>query len=128
MCVQAQQGVLRDDELTDYAYALVEEGRFREALTVLDLLEKPETARALNYRGFATRNLGHLDEGIGYYLRAVALAPRYAEVREYLGEAYIAKGRLDLAEQQLVVIETLCGTSCEAYVGLAEAIAARPDR
>jgi hypothetical protein len=53
----------------------------------------------------------------------VALDPDYTLVREYLGEAYVSQGRLDLAEQQLVEIEKRCGTTCEAYEDLAEAIA-----
>ena len=127
MCVQAERGVLPDEQLTEYAYALAEEGRYGEALATLDLLEDPETAEALNYRGFATRKLGRVDEGIGYYLKSVALDPQYAEVREYLGEAYVAKGRLDLAKEQLAVIETLCGTGCEEYVELKEAIEQGPE-
>jgi tetratricopeptide (TPR) repeat protein len=122
MCVQAQRGVLPDEELAEYAYALAEEGRYQEALATLDLLQNPDTPRALNYRGFATRKLGRLDEGITYYLKALALDPQYAEVREYLGEAYVVKGRFDLAAQQLAIIESLCGTNCEEYIDLKEAI------
>jgi tetratricopeptide (TPR) repeat protein len=121
-CVEPGRGVLPDDALTNYALALVKAERFDDALAVLDLRETPDDAKALNCRGFATRKLGRIDESIGYYLKAVALAPRYVEVREYLGEAYVAKGRFDLAEQQLVIIETLCGTSCEEYSELAQAI------
>jgi tetratricopeptide (TPR) repeat protein len=127
MCVQAERGVLPDEQLTEYAYALAEEGRYGEALATLDLLDDPDTAEALNYRGFATRKLGRLDEGIGYYLKSVALDPQYAQVREYLGEAYVAKGRLDLAKEQLGVIEALCGTGCEEYVELKEAIEQGPE-
>lgn len=115
VCIEARRGALPDEALTDYALALVKAERYDEALAALDLRETPDDAKALNYRGFATRKLGRLDESIGHYLKAVALAPRYVEVREYLGEAYVYKGQLDRAEQQLVIIETLCGTSCEAY-------------
>jgi tetratricopeptide (TPR) repeat protein len=124
ICVEAAKGVLSDEALTDYALALVVAERFEDALAILDLRESPDDAKALNCRGFATRKLGRIDESIGYYLQAVALAPRYVPVREYLGEAYVAKGRIDLAEQQLVIIETLCGTSCEEYAELAQAIEA----
>lgn len=95
----------------------------REALNVLDTLKNPNTAKALNYRGYATRKLGRTDEGIGYYLQAVKLDPSYAQVREYLGEAYVIKGRLDLAQEQLQTIKSLCGTQCEEYEDLADAIA-----
>lgn len=120
MCIDA--GAADDDSLTDYAYALAQDGRFEEALTTLDLLEQPDTAEALNYRGYATRKLGRIEEGVGYYLQSVALDPEYALVREYLGEAYVTQGKLDLAQEQLAEIEKLCGTTCEPYGDLAEAI------
>jgi len=91
-CVKAENGVLPDKTLTDYAFALVKAGRYGEALDVLDLLKNPNTPVALNYRGYATRKLGRIDDGIGYYLKSVALDPHYAQVREYLGEAYLLKG------------------------------------
>ena len=93
---------------------------------MLDTLSNPNTAKALNYRGYATRKLGRTDEGIGYYLQSVALDPNYAQVREYLGEAYVIKGRVDLAQAQLLKIKALCGTTCEEYEDLAEAITAAP--
>ena len=64
-------------------------------------MQNPNTAEALNYRGYATRKLGRVDEGIGYYLQSVALDPEYTLVREYLGEAYVIQGKLDLAKEQL---------------------------
>ncbi len=84
--------------------------------------KQPNTAKALNYRGYATRKLGRTDEGISYYLQSVKLDPQYAQVREYLGEAYVIKGRVDLAQEQLQQIQSICGTSCEEYQDLAEAI------
>ncbi|SDT15560.1 TPR repeat-containing protein [Pseudomonas asplenii] len=112
-----------DDDRADYAYSLAKNQQYQEALNVLDTLNNPNTAKALNYRGYATRKLGRTDEGIDYYLRAVKLDPNYAQVREYLGEAYVIKGRLDLAQEQLQTIRSLCGTQCEAYEDLADAIA-----
>jgi len=122
-CVKAENGVLPDKALTDYVYALVKTGRYREALDVLDLLKDPNTAVAFNYRGYATRKMGRVDEGIGYYLKSVALDPHYAQVREYLGEAYLLKGDLASAKVQLQAIKGICGTVCESYEHLAVAIA-----
>jgi tetratricopeptide (TPR) repeat protein len=123
MCVSSTSGVIDDKSLTTYAYALAQEGRYQEALATLDLLQNPNTAEALNYRGYATRKLGRVDEGIGYYLQSVALDPEYTLVREYLGEAYLIKGDLPSAKLQLTEIEKRCGTTCEPYQDLAEAIA-----
>jgi tetratricopeptide (TPR) repeat protein len=122
-CVKAENGVLPDKALTDYADLLLKAHRYQEALSVLDLLRNPNTAVALNYRGYATRKLGRLDEGIGYYLRSVALDPHYPRVREYLGEAYLLKGDLAAAEAQLRAIRAICGTVCESYEHLEVAIA-----
>src|SRR5215469_3596121 len=71
-CIKQQAGVLPDPELTDYAFALIKTGRYGDTIGVLDILQNPNTAVALNYRGYATRKLGRVDEGIGYYLKSVA--------------------------------------------------------
>ena len=124
MCVTAQSGLIDDKSLADYAYALARAERYEEALSTLDLMADPNTAEALNYRGYATRKLGRVDEGVSYYLQAVALDPEYTLVREYLGEAYVIQGKLDMAREQLDQIEQRCGTTCEPYRDLAEAIEA----
>ncbi|MCU1761858.1 tetratricopeptide repeat protein [Pseudomonas sp. 14P_8.1_Bac3] len=121
-CVLQTSRLVPDADRTDYAYRLAKDGRYEEALALLDTLENPNTAKALNYRGYATRKLGRTDEGIGYYLQSVKLDPQYAQVREYLGEAYVIKGRLDLAQEQLQQIKSICGNTCEEYQDLAEAI------
>ena len=124
MCVQLQGGVVDDDSLAAYAWQLARAERYEEALEVLGYLQEPGTAEALNYRGYITRKLGRVDEGIGYYKQAVALDPDYTLVREYLGEAYVTQGKLDLARAELAEIEKRCGTTCEEYQDLAEAIEA----
>jgi Flp pilus assembly protein TadD len=121
-CVMQTSSLVPDADRTDYAYRLAKNGRYEEALALLDTLKNPNTAKALNYRGYATRKLGRTDEGIGYYLQSVKLDPQYAQVREYLGEAYVVKGRLDLAQEQLQQIKSICGSTCEEYRDLAEAI------
>jgi len=127
-CVMQTSQAASDADRTDYAYRLAKDGRYEESLALLDTLNNPHTAKALNYRGYATRKLGRTDEGIGYYLQSVALDPEYAQVREYLGEAYVIKGRLDLAQEQLAKIETLCSKACEEYEDLADAIARAADK
>ncbi|AYG58172.1 tetratricopeptide repeat protein [Rhizobium jaguaris] len=123
-CVKQQGANVTDENRADYAYSLAKKDhRYEEALEVLDTMQNPNTAEALNYRGYATRKLGRTDEGISYYLKSVAMDPKYSLVREYLGEAYVIKGQIDLAKDQLSTIKTLCGnTSCEEYQDLNEAI------
>jgi Flp pilus assembly protein TadD len=121
-CVLQTSSLVPDADRTDYAYRLAKDGRYEETLALLDTLKNPNTAKALNYRGYATRKLGRTDEGIGYYLQSVKLDPQYAQVREYLGEAYVIQGRLDLAQEQLQQIKSICGNTCEEYQDLADAI------
>lgn len=117
-CVKQSGANLSDENLADYAYSLAKAERYEEALAVLDTVKDQSGAEVLNYRGYATRKLGRTDEGIGYYLKAVAADPQYAKVREYLGEAYVIKGKVDLAEEQLQAIDAICGTTCEEYQDL----------
>jgi len=122
-CLERHSGILPDPDLTEYAYSLAKADRYQEAIDVLDMLGNPNTPRALNYRGYATRKLGRTEEGIGYYLKSVALDPNYPQVREYLGEAYVIQGKYDLAKDQLATIEKLCGSKdCEYYEDLADAL------
>jgi len=43
-------------------------------------------------------------------------------VREYLGEAYVIQGKIELAKEQLETIKALGGTDSEEYEDLAKAI------
>jgi tetratricopeptide (TPR) repeat protein len=122
-CVKQGSQVLPDQVLTDYAYALAKAWRYDEALDVLNQLKNPNTPEALNYRGYVTRKMGRIDEGIAYYQKSIALDPRYAKVREYLGEAYVIKHDTARAKAQLRAIKAICGTDCEEYQKLATAIA-----
>ena len=121
-CLKATGAVMPDDALSDYAFALAKADRYQEAIDVLDLLQNPKTPKALNYRGYATRKLGRTEEGIGYYLQSVAMDPHYVQVREYLGEAYVIQGKIELAKEQLERIKALGGTDSEEYEDLAKAI------
>jgi len=121
-CLQRRSGILPDAEMTEYAYSLAKADRYQEALDVLDTIQNPNTPRALNYRGYATRKLGRTDEGITYYLKSVALDPAYPQVREYLGEAYVIEGKFDLVKERLATIEKICGKGCEFYSELERAL------
>ena len=90
---------------------------------MLDLLTI-RIRRALSIIAATRRGkLGRTDEGIGYYLKSVALDPQYPQVREYLGEAYVIEGKYDLAKDQLAKIEKLCGSKdCEYYEDLSAAL------
>lgn len=121
-CKPATNNAIDHEARVAYALALAKAERYEEALVALNHASDQNDPRVLNYMGYSLRKSGRLDEGIGYYKRALATDPDYVLAREYLGEAYLTMGRLDLAEAELKEIETRCGTTCEAYLDLAEDI------
>ena len=122
-CVKAQSGILPDEDLYQQGRALAKEGNYDWALDVLAQIQNQDDPRVLNYTGYSHRKAGRLEIGITYYRKALAIDPNFNLAREYLGEGYVAAGRIDLAQAELQEIGQRCGTNCEEYHDLAEAIA-----
>lgn len=121
-CVKAQSGILPDEDLYEQGRALAKDGNYDWALKVLASIGNQNDPRVLNYTGYSHRKAGRLEIGISYYRKALAIDPDFVLAREYLGEGYVAAGRIDLAKAELAEIETRCGTSCEEYRELSQAI------
>jgi tetratricopeptide (TPR) repeat protein len=121
-CVKVSYGILPDEDLYQQASALAQAGEYDWALTVLGAIRNQNDPRVLNYTGYSLRKSGRLDEGISYYRKALAINPNFVQTREYLGEGYVAAGRIDLAKVELSEIARRCGTTCEEYQELAEHI------
>ncbi len=68
------------------------------------------------------RKAGRLEIGITYYRKALAINPDFVLAREYLGEGYVAAGRIDLAKLELNEIKNRAGASSEEYQDLSKAI------
>lgn len=121
-CVNAQSGILPDDELYEEGRLLAKEGHYDWAIAVLSAVERTNDPHVLNYLGYSNRKAGRLEIGLTYYQKALAIDPNFVLAREYLGEGYVAAGKFDLARQQLREIGNRCGTNCEEYMELAEAL------
>jgi tetratricopeptide (TPR) repeat protein len=121
-CVKATSGVLPDEDLYQQGRALAQAGEYDWALTVLQTVSNKNDPRVLNYIGYSYRKSGRLDEALGYYNKALEIDPNFVLAREYLGEGYVAAGKVDLAKLQLTEIANRCGTTCEEYQELAEHI------
>jgi tetratricopeptide (TPR) repeat protein len=126
-CVRANSGLFDDKQLYAQGRALALAGRYAEALGALTAVRNQNDSMVLTMIGYAKRKSGSFDEGMAYYRRALAIDPKNVNTREYLGEAYAEKGRMDLAKAELVKVEALCGTECEQYQDLAKAIAGQSD-
>jgi tetratricopeptide (TPR) repeat protein len=123
-CVKAKSGLLTDEDLYQQGRALARQGHYDWAIEVLALVQNRQDPRVLNYTGYSHRKAGRLEIGITYYRNALAIDPNFNLAREYLGEGYIAAGRIDLAMTELAAIEKSCGTACAEYKELSAAISA----
>jgi hypothetical protein len=76
-----------------------------EAIDVFDVLDNPNTPRALDYRGYATRKLDAPTKGLDT-ISSRFVRSQLPAGREYLGEAYVIKNNYELAREQLSAIES----------------------
>ena len=105
------------------AACLAKAGEYEWALQVLAAIQNQNDPRVLNYTGYSNRKAGRLEIGITYYRKALAIDPNFVLAREYLGEGYVAAGRIDLAKLELNEIKNRAGTGSEEYQDLSKAIA-----
>ena len=95
--------------------------RYQKAqkLLIASNVEIPNKADTLNYLGFTTRKLGDFETGEKYYLEGLAIEPDHIGINEYLGELYVATGRIDLAKERLNILKSC---NCEEFEELKEII------
>jgi tetratricopeptide (TPR) repeat protein len=121
-CVKVKAGILPDEDLYQQGRQLAKDGQYEWALQVLATIQNQNDPRVLNYTGYSNRKAGRIDVGITYYKKALAINPNFVLAREYLGEGYVAAGRIDLAMVELNEIKTRAGIQSEEYKDLLEAI------
>lgn len=100
----------------DWAGALAELGRAQR--------KDNRNADVHNLMGFSLRHSGRLPEAFKEYETALRLDPWHRGAHEYVGEAWLQSRRPDKAREHLATLRKLCGTDCEQYRDLAQAIAA----
>jgi tetratricopeptide (TPR) repeat protein len=118
----AKHGPMSDDQIYESAYWNAKNGQYKEALAVVAQAQNKDDPRILRVTGFATRKLGDVEGGMTYYREALAINPGDTRTRQYMGEAFLTKGDLTSAREQLGEIEKRCGAGCEDYQKLAAAI------
>ncbi len=121
-CKKALQNSMNNEQLYAKGYELAKAGEYNEALEYLTAFTDQKDVRVLTMIGYSTRKLGKIDEGMAFYAKALELDPNSVNTREYLGEAYLQKKDLPSAQAQLIEIANRCGTTCEPYTELNDAI------
>jgi tetratricopeptide (TPR) repeat protein len=124
VCKKIKKSELSDDVLFEQGQALAKAGEYDAALEILAAVQNQEDPKVLNYQGYSHRKSGRLETAVTYYRKALNINPNYILAREYLGEGYVAAGRIDLAKIELNEIAKRCGTTCEEYKMLSKFISA----
>ena len=95
--------------------------RYQKAqkLLIASNAEIPNKADTLNYLGFTTRKLGDFETGEKYYLEGLAIEPYHIGINEYLGELYVATGRMEQAKKRLNILKNC---NCKEFEELKEII------
>ena len=75
-----------------------------------------------SYLGFANRSVGHWETAMQHSRIALKLNPQHRGATEYIGQAYLLRGNMQLAVAQLNRLERICGRGCDEYASLARAI------
>jgi tetratricopeptide (TPR) repeat protein len=122
MCAKAVGSLVPDSELYQQAYLLAKTGEYDWAIEVLSSIQNQNDPDVMNMLGYSNRKAGRLELGISYYSKALEMRPDFVRAREYLGEGYVAAGKLELARAQLDEIAKICGTTCNEYKDLSEVI------
>ena len=96
------------------------QGVLREAVA-----RNPQDADAHNLYAYSLRKGPNpqMDVVFRHYNEALRIDPKHRAAHEYLGEAYLQVGKLELAEQELKALVKICFFSCEEYRDLKEEIA-----
>jgi tetratricopeptide (TPR) repeat protein len=118
-CVKST--ALNDEQLYNQGRMLALAGHYTDAIDTLGYVGN-QNSNVLTMIGYSTRKLGDLQQGIAIYYKALALDPNNVNTHEYLGEGYLAAGRVDLAENELDKLQTICGVGCVQYQNLNRAI------
>ena len=107
------------------AVAAIKAERWADAIESMSrhLRASERDADGHNWMGYAYRKQGRLDDALRHYKRALAINPRHLGAHEYSGEAYLLARQPDEAERHLKRLADLCGTSCEQYRDLQQALA-----
>ncbi|OKH89830.1 tetratricopeptide repeat protein [Thalassospira sp. TSL5-1] len=115
-----------DDTPTDLpaVVKMIDAGKYSDAIDSLKKMNKadPKNADVLNYLAYSQRKSGDMKSAEANYEKALEINPDHRGALEYQGELYIHTGRVDMAKQNLARLKDVCGTDCEQYKDLNDAL------
>ena len=119
-CVNPGYKGLDQETLYQAAREMAYNGRYDDAQNVLRAME--ESDRTLTYWGFTYRKMGQTELANAYYEKAIATNPDNILARSYMGQGFVAEGRVEDAIVQWREIKARGGEGSWAEASLREAI------
>ena len=112
----------------DYQAGLdaIEASDWERAISNLNVAQvaEPTNADLQNWLGYAYRHEGRYDEAFDHFLAALQLDPLHRGAHLYIGETFLLTGDKAKAREHLGALLRICGTQCDEYRDLHQAIAA----
>ena len=118
----------RSLELTEQARTLQASARYSEAIDLLESALAVDPRNRQAYVGLArvAQSQKLPGKAIRFYSEALKLEPNDVNALTGQGEAYVQRGAVDRARQNLARVRTLCGSSCAQADTLAASIQRGP--
>jgi tetratricopeptide (TPR) repeat protein len=104
------------------ARLMVLDGQYEKGIAAFHALERDAHPDVANYLGYAHRKLGQYALSKSWYETALASDPKHTRTLQYYGMWHLEQGNKLKAEDHLERIQVICGTGCEDYRLLREAI------
>jgi Flp pilus assembly protein TadD len=105
------------------AYDLIyKQQNYAEAIVALRALNRDDHPDVANLIGFSSRKLGRTEDARDWYEKALAADPNHTRTWQYYGMWHLERGDRAKAEEHLTTIAALCGTTCEDYASLRNAL------
>lgn len=121
-CVKPKGASLDSDTLYNAVRELAYAGRYYDAQGVLRAMADQKDDRVLTYWGFTYRKLGNVELAQAFYDEAIMLNPDNILARSYMGQGFVAEGRIDDAIAQWREIKARGGAGTWAEASLRDAI------
>jgi Flp pilus assembly protein TadD len=107
------------------ARALIQQERWRDAITELKRVNRTESADWHNLMGYSHRKAKTPDYAAAqqHYDSALRIDPQHRGALEYSGELALMKNDLPTAQSRLASLDKVCGKTCAEFTQLKAAIA-----
>ena len=120
----------KPSDLYSKALEHLDKNQYGKAQKVLRIYtrKKQDDADGWTLLAFSSRKLGSYANAEKYYETALELDPENKAALEYQGELYVVTNRPQLANKNLIKLESLCPNSCDELEKLQDFISGKTEK